>query len=52
MSLSIEEGYIDAVMEESEDCDHGPCIGYDLGNGIIVWTYPHKPGLISFHDYS
>lgn len=47
---SIEEGYHTVESEEeSIDCDHGPCNGLNLDNGWIVWFYPEKPDLISFH---
>ena len=49
VEFSAEEGYYTAETEESEDCDHGPCIGYNFDNGWIMWTYPEKPRLISFH---
>jgi len=46
----VEEGYYTIESkEDSVDCDHGPCNGINLDNGWIVWTYPEKPDLISFH---
>lgn len=46
----LEEGYYTIVSTElSTDCDHGPCAGVTLNNGWIMWVYPEKPKLISFH---
>ena len=49
MNFDVEEGYYTVETEESEDCDHGPCKGYTFENGWIMWTYPDKPDVVSFH---
>lgn len=46
----MDEGYHTITsIEKNTDCDHGPCTGYNLDNGWIVWFYDDKPDLISFH---
>jgi len=50
MNFDVEEGYYEIQHREHDtDCDHGPCIGYNFDNGWIMWTYPDKPHLVSFH---
>jgi hypothetical protein len=44
-----EEGYTNTTPEYGEDCDHGPYVGHDFGDGWIMFTYTNKPGLVSFH---
>jgi hypothetical protein len=49
MTFRQGEGYLETFPEYGEDCDHGPYVGYDFGDGWVMFTYTNKPGLVSFH---
>jgi len=53
--MKIDEGYYDATVIRSEDCDHGPCTGYEIRGehgqtSFIVWLYDNHPEMISVHE--
>jgi len=53
--MNIDEGYYDATIVHSEDCDHGPCKGFFVKGernqpSFIVWLYDDHPEMISIHE--
>jgi hypothetical protein len=53
--MNIDEGYYDATIVHSEDCDHGPCTGYFVKGernqpSFIVWLYDNHPQMVSIHE--
>ena len=44
------EGHHTAKMIEDDDCDHGPCTGYEVKElGLTVYLYQNDPTRISFY---
>ena len=44
------EGHHVAKMFDDDDCDHGPCTGYEIKElDLTVYVYKNDPTRISFH---
>jgi len=53
--MKIDEGYYDATVVRSEDCDHGLCTGYEVKGehgqaSFVIWVYDDHPHMISIHE--
>lgn len=53
--MHIDEGYYDITVIRTEDCDHGPCTGYEVKGehgqtAFTVYLYDNHPSMISIHE--
>tara|TARA_R110002124_G_scaffold80545_1_gene213185 strand:+ start:348 stop:806 length:459 start_codon:yes stop_codon:yes gene_type:complete len=50
LPVSNIEGYHTVAVDRDDDCDHGPCTGYEIKElGLTVFVYDNDATMMSFH---